>query len=84
MGASKPPRHDAPTIISGDWSTGFNATSSSSLSDAKLLGHIGSRLREYYKHLADEPLPESLVEIVDRFESRRRRHVRGENACGND
>jgi hypothetical protein len=73
-----------PTIISGDWSTGFNATSSSALSDAKLLAHIGSRLREYYKHLADERLPESLIEIVDRFDSRRRREGSSENACGND
>jgi hypothetical protein len=42
MGAKKPPPHEAVTIISGDWSTGFNAASSSSLSDAKLLAHIGS------------------------------------------
>jgi hypothetical protein len=70
MVRSKPPRVDAPVVISGDWSTGFNATSSSSLTDAKLLALIGARLREYYKHLAGEPLPQSLVEIVDRFDKR--------------
>jgi hypothetical protein len=70
MGTRKPPRADAPVIISGDWSTGFNAISSTSLTDAKLLAHIGARLREYYTHLADEPLPPRLVEIVDRFDKR--------------
>jgi hypothetical protein len=65
MGTS---RADASVIISGDWSTGFNATSSSSLTDAKLLAHIGARLREYYDNLAGEPVPQSLVEIVERFD----------------
>jgi hypothetical protein len=31
------------------------------------LAHLGAPLREYYKHVVDEPLPESLVAIVERF-----------------
>ena len=60
-GMSKRPPAEAPVIISGDWSTGFNATSSSSMTDAKLVAQIGERLREYYNQLAGELLPQSLV-----------------------
>ena len=66
-GMSKRPPAEAPVIISGDWSTGFNATSSSSMTDAKLVAQIGERLREYYNQLAGEPLPQSLVEISRPF-----------------
>jgi Anti-sigma factor NepR len=40
-----------------------------------LLTHIGDPLRDYYKHVVDEPLPESLVAIVDRFD--RKANARG-------
>jgi len=34
------------------------------------LAYLGAPLRDYYKHVVDEPLPESLVAIVERFSTR--------------
>jgi hypothetical protein len=34
------------------------------------LAHLGAPLRDYYKHVVDEPLPEGLVAIVERFNTR--------------
>jgi Anti-sigma factor NepR len=70
MGTSRPPRPQAPVMIAGEWGPGDDAASPTSLSEACLVT-IGAHLRDYYKHLTDEPLPESFIEIVDRFDKQR-------------
>jgi hypothetical protein len=37
------------------------------MTDAALLEEIGLKLRGYYTALTEEPLPECLIEIVERF-----------------
>jgi len=34
------------------------------------LAHLGAPLRDYYKHVVDEPLPDGLVAILERFNTR--------------
>jgi len=60
-------------VAGADWSFGTGRSSPDSLTDAALLQHIGERLRDYYGALAEEPLPERLRELVDRFEGAGRR-----------
>ena len=69
MGTSKPPTGHGPGVIPGsDWTIGVNATSANSLTDATfLVEQIGGMLREYYTGLAEEPLPDHLLNIVERF-----------------
>ena len=37
------------------------------MTDAALLEEIGRKLRGYYTALIEEPLPEYLLEIIERF-----------------
>jgi hypothetical protein len=39
-----------------------------SASDAALMGMIGSRLRAMYDDLLNEPVPERLLEVLQRFD----------------
>jgi hypothetical protein len=54
-------------MAGGDWSVGLNAPTS--LSHAKLLLHLGQRLRPTYDDVFSEPVPERLADLVRQLES---------------
>lgn len=49
-------------VAGGDWSVGLNAPTS--LSHAKLLLHLGERLRPVYDDVFREPVPDRLAALV--------------------
>jgi Anti-sigma factor NepR len=68
MGRSKPPPDRGSGPITGsDWSFGINARSANPMTDAALLEEISLKLRGYYTALTEQPLPEHLLEILERF-----------------
>jgi len=54
-------------IPGADWSMGIN--SPTSVSQAKLLAHLGDMLRDIYSDLIQEEAPEHLTQIVNRLEA---------------
>ena len=60
------------TFDEGDWSVGFNSVAPDSLSQAKLLSHLGGCLREVYGAVSAEAIPEQFVVLVERLEERDR------------
>jgi hypothetical protein len=54
-------------MAGGDWSVGLNAPTS--LSHAKLLLHLGQRLRPAYDDVVSEPVPERLADLVRQLDS---------------
>jgi hypothetical protein len=65
MGTSKPPPARVSGPITGSDRSG--AISAKPMADTALLKEIGRMLRGHYTTLTEEPLPEYLVEIVERF-----------------
>jgi len=68
MGTSKPPPgHVSGPITGSDRRFVINAIPANPMTDTALLEEIGRMLRGHYTALTEEPLPEYLLEIVERF-----------------
>ena len=59
---------DGGMIPGADWS--MSLSSATSLSQAKLLAHLGGNLRAIYADIIQAEVPEHLTQIVNRLESK--------------
>ena len=60
--------NDGRMIPGADWS--MSLSSPTSLSQAKLLAHLGGNLRAIYADIIQAEVPEHLTQIVNRLEAR--------------